>query len=87
MGDIKINKFEIDKFLVKSKKNAMIGEQVDAGGAAFLHKPYWSKDKIDYVPYKSIDVKAAIEVGELSYRGTMFSDSKFKLEAVGVDFY
>ena len=83
MGDIKINKFEIDKFLVKSKKNAMIGEQVDAGVGAFLHKPYWSKDKIDYIPYKSIDVKAAIEVGELSYKGTMFNDSKFKLEAVG----
>ncbi len=83
IGDLKVNKFEIDKFLVKSKKSATIGEQVDAGVDAFLHKPYWSKDKIDYSPYKAIDVKATVEVGELSYKGVIFNGSKFKLEAVG----
>ena len=82
IGDIKINKLEIDRFLQKSKNTVLIGVQPQDEAAAFLAKPFWNREKIDYSPYIYADVKGSFDIAEFSYKNYLFKDSKFKLELV-----
>lgn len=82
LGNLKINKFEIDKFLQKSKENGILDRQTQETPAEFLEKPFWNRDKIDYTPYLYADVKGKFDVGELSYKSHIFKDSQFDLDVV-----
>ena len=80
IGQMKINRFEIDKFLQKTKENSIINGSANSGAEAFLAKPFWNRDKIDYSPYIYADVNGNFEVQELSYKSYLFKDAKFRLE-------
>lgn len=83
IGDLDINKLEVDKFLPKSKASSLISAQPQDEAAEFLDKPFWSRDKFDFSPYISADVKGNFKIVELSYKNYMFKDSSFRLELVG----
>lgn len=80
MGQMKINRLEIDKFLQKTKEGSIIRETANSETEAFLAKPFWSRDKIDYSPYIYADINGNFEVQELSYKSHLFKDAKFRLE-------
>lgn len=82
IGNLKINKFEIEKFLQKTKESGILDRSDQSPSAEFLEKPFWNRDKIDYTPYLYADVKGKFEVGELSYKQHMFKDSRFDLDVV-----
>ena len=82
LGTLKINKFEIDKFLQKTKESGILDRPVQEKDAEFLEKPFWNRDKIDYTPYSYADIKGKFEVDELSYKQHLFKDSQFDLDVV-----
>ncbi len=80
IGDLKINKFELDKFIPKSKTSLLTGPQ-QSMDISFLPKPFWSKDKIDYTPYNKVNLKTTVDIAELSYKNYIFKDAKADFEA------
>ena len=82
MGDLSINKLEIDKFLPKTNSTT-ISVQPQSSTAEFLAKPFLNKNKIDYTPYIYTDVKAMLNVVEMSYKNYITKDCKFGLEMIG----
>ena len=66
-----INKFEIDRFFYNGMGGKSGSEQtLFRGGdadAAFLAKPYFSREKIDYAPFLEFDVLASLQFGTLSF--------------------
>ncbi len=83
MGDLKINKLEVDKFLQKTKDTTLIAGSSASEIPAFLAAPLWSREKFDYTPYTGVDVKGNFDIGELSYKSQLFKDAKFGFELVG----
>ncbi len=81
MGQLSINKLDLDKVL-PSSKTSLINIQTQDKEVDFWAKPFWSKDKIDYSPYIYADVKGEFEVKELLYNAYQVNDAKFKLEAL-----
>ena len=82
IGNLRINKFETDKFMPKKIERNLLNVQDQNKVVEFLDKPFWSRDKIDYTPYTQADIKGKFNVAELSYKNHMFKDSKFDLELV-----
>ena len=80
--DLKINKFEIEKYLVRSNAETVVNVAEQGKKVEFLPKPVWNRNVIDYDLYKLNDVNANIEVGELSYKNKVFKDSKFSLKVM-----
>lgn len=76
---LNINTFEIERFLVRNPNVKNIIAQKPETDVSFLAKPVMSEEKFDYAPYMGIDFNGVFEVGELSYKGRLFKDSKFRL--------
>ncbi len=83
LGDLKINKLEIDKFLQKTKDASLINSGAQDERPAFLATPLWNREKFDYSPYIYTDVKGKFDIGELSYKSYLFKDAQFGFELAG----
>ncbi len=79
IGNLNVNKLELDKFIPKSKTSLLSGPQ-QSMDISFLPKPFWSKDKIDYSPYNKINLKTSLDIGELSYKDYIFKTVKTNFE-------
>ena len=79
MTQLKINRFEIDKFLPQKSEGSLLDLKTD-DKVTFLAKPFLSKEKIDYSPYIYADIKGHFDVAELSYKSDVFNNAKFVLE-------
>lgn len=80
---LKINKFEVDRFLYNRSKgvdtpgvfNVNNAETVD-----FLAQLFFDKVSIDYSPYFAVDLNAELEVGSLAYKNFQAKDVSFGLD-------
>lgn len=81
MTQLKINRLDVMKFLPKSA-GSRLPAVVSTGETAFIKAPDMSKDKIDYTPYKSADVRADITADELIIGDELIRDAKFNLEVI-----
>ncbi|MCQ2741192.1 MAG: AsmA family protein, partial [Alphaproteobacteria bacterium] len=81
--DMKINKFEADKFMPKYGENSVLSGGNGNSVASFLEKNNWSRTKIDYSPYIYTDMKGRFDIGELSFHKSVFKDAKFNLDLAG----
>ncbi len=79
-ANLKVNKLEIEKYLVKNDDKLPIGAKIEGGIASFLSKPAWSKEKINYTPYADWEFKGKFDVADLSYKNEIFEKAKFDLE-------
>lgn len=82
-AELKINKFEADKYMPREEGKLSMSAKIDGGIASFLTKPVWSKDRIDYSPYSDWEFKGKFDVADLSYKSHMFKDAKFNLDING----
>ena len=82
VGDFKVNKLEPEKFLVKNNVETFIKEIEENKEYSFLKKPFWSAVKIDYTPYKDIDVKADFEADEMLLGSYLFEKARFGLSVI-----
>ncbi len=82
-SNLKVNMLEIERFLVRSPDDAAMIEQQAMSDANFLSKPVVGQEKINYEPYKNINFNGVFDVAELSYKGELFKNSKFRLVSAG----
>ena len=80
--DLKVNKLELEKYLVRGKNELSVNAVEQVKKDAFLPKPLWHREAINYDLYKANDVKAKINVSELSYKNHVFKNSRFGLDIV-----
>ncbi len=79
--DMKINRFEIERFLPEDAGSASNrpGNFKDAVGAEFIAKPELSKVKINYAPFNEFDLSGSFVFDNLSYRDEKMSNVSFGL--------
>src|SRR5699024_3984545 len=71
VANLKINKFEFDRFFYNSKEDNKV---ILRGGAApeneeFIAKPFLDKTKINYAFYKTFNLKGKFDIDDLTYKG------------------
>ena len=79
-ANLKVNKIELEKYLVKEENKLPLSAKTDGGIATFLSKPIWNKEKINYTPYLDLEFKGNFEVDDLTYKDKIFEKAKFGLE-------
>ncbi|MBR2922140.1 MAG: AsmA family protein [Alphaproteobacteria bacterium] len=79
-ADLKINKFEADKYMIREDGKLALTAKLDGGAASFLTKPVWNKDRINYTPYSDWEFKGKFDIADLSYKNYMFQNAKFDLD-------
>ncbi len=82
IGNFKVNKLELDKYLAKAKTDFQIRGEEAPALVSFLDKPFWATNKIDYSPYIGINMKADVKVDELSVGRHLFKDADFGVSLV-----
>lgn len=80
-ANLKVNKIELEKYLVKDNNKMATVASTDSNMATFLSKPVWDKDIINYTPYMDWEFKGVFEVADLAYKDRMFENAKFNIEA------
>ena len=78
-ANLKINKFEIEKYLVKENAKLTVPSGIEGGISSFLVKPVWDKNKLNYTPYVNLEVDANFETDNLSYKDKTFNNAKFSI--------
>lgn len=83
LTNLDINKFEIERFLNKDNgSQPVVVVPPSEGGTAFLARPQWSKEKINYGFYKSFDLNGNFNVQDLSYQNYHFREAAAELSAL-----
>lgn len=82
IGNVVVNKLELDKYLAKTKTDFQIKVKEQKELVAFLNKPFWYNNKIDYSPYINIDMKLGLKVDELTVNKQLFKEANLDFSLV-----